>query len=113
LDDVAKELGVTAEPARFIARTDPAVPNQIRLAAFDAAKPAAGKPVVRTVSLDEGAAIVMVTDSKVDQGDSTPQAQYSRHRQVAMQQGMGDVGAYVEELRRTAKVTKNPQAFEN
>jgi peptidyl-prolyl cis-trans isomerase D len=113
LDDVAKELGVTAEPARFIARTDPAVPNQIRMTAFDAPKPAAGKPIVRTVAMGDGVGVVVVTESKVDAGDSTPETQYTRHRQVAMQQGMGDVGAYVEELRRTAKVTKNPQAFEN
>ena len=112
LDDVAKQFGVAAEPARFVARTDPAVPNPIRQAAFDVAKPA-GKPIVRTVNTDEGAAVVVVTESKVDAGDANPQAQYARHRQVAMQQGMGDVSAYVEELRRTAKVTTNPQAFEN
>jgi peptidyl-prolyl cis-trans isomerase D len=112
LDDVAKELGVTAEPARFIARTDPAVPNPIRAAAFDAAKPA-GKPIVQTVNMGTGAGVVMVTESKVDGGDANPQAQYAKHRQVAMQQGMGDVSAYVEELRRTAKVVKNPEAFEN
>jgi len=111
-DDVAKELGVTAEPARFIARMDPAVPSQVRQAAFDAAKPIAGKPVVKTVGMDNGTALLLVSESKVGASDSTPEALYSRNRQIAMQQGMGDVSAYVEELRRTAKVTKNPQAFE-
>jgi peptidyl-prolyl cis-trans isomerase D len=112
-DDVARELGVTAEAARFIGRDDPAVPNQIRQATFDAAKPAAGKPIVRTVQLDTGgAAVVQITDSRVDAGESNPQMQVARKRQVAAQQGMSDVSAYVQELRRTAKVVKNPQAFE-
>ncbi len=35
-EDVAKELGVTAEPARFIGRDDPSVPAPVRTAAFDA-----------------------------------------------------------------------------
>lgn len=114
LDDVAKELGITAEAARFVGRGDPSVPNQIRQAAFDAGKPTAGKPLVRSVPLDTGgASVVVITDSRVESDDpSNAQMQASRRRQVAAQQGMADVSAYVNELRRTAKVVKNPQAFE-
>jgi hypothetical protein len=113
IDDVAKELGVTAEPARFVGRSDPAVPAQIRDAVFSAAKPEPNKPVVRAVPLATGgSSIVVATESRVNSGDTTPQMQTSLRRQIAARQGMGDVGAYVAELRRTAKVVKNPQAFE-
>ncbi len=45
-DTVAKDLGVTAEAARFVGRQDPSVTAQIRDAAFKAPKPSAQQPVV-------------------------------------------------------------------
>src|SRR5690606_14856548 len=46
-DEVAKELGVEAEPARFVGRDDPSVPGEVRSLVFTAPKPAEGKPVIR------------------------------------------------------------------
>ena len=60
-DDVARELGVPADPARFIGRGDPSVPAQLRETVFAAPKPG-DKPVYRAVKLETGgAALVAIT----------------------------------------------------
>jgi peptidyl-prolyl cis-trans isomerase D len=111
-DDVVKELGVTAEPARFIGREDPSVPAGIRTAAFDAGKPAVGKSVFRTVNLDNGgAAVLAVSGVRLDPA-AAPQLQVAQQQQIMGRQGQGDAIAYLEEIRRTADVSKNPKAFE-
>lgn len=111
-DDVAKELGVTAEPSRFVGRTDPAVPAQIRSLVFDVPKPADNKPVYRAVKLDTGgAAVVAVTGMRVD-SNANKQMEAAREKQDAESQGMSEATAYLEEARRTADVRKNPKAFE-
>jgi len=111
-DDVAKELGVTAEPARFIARTDPAVPAQIRTVAFDVPKPAGDKAVYRTLKLDSGAAVVDVTKVRVDSSNADKQLEATRTKQEVDRQGMQAATAYLEDVRRTADVRKNPKTFE-
>jgi peptidyl-prolyl cis-trans isomerase D len=110
-DDVVKGAGLTAEPARFIGRNDPAVPGAIRTMAFEIPKPA-GKPEYRVVKLDTGAALVMVTQSRVDTAVANPQMQAALGKQQAGRVGMETTMAYLEDVRRTAKVTKNPKAFE-
>jgi peptidyl-prolyl cis-trans isomerase D len=112
-DDVAKELGVAAEPARFIARTDPAVPAQIRTTVFDLPKPTGDKPVYRAVKLDTGgAAVVDLTKVRVDSTDANKQLEATRVKQEVDRQGTEDATAYLEDVRRTADVRKNPKAFE-
>jgi peptidyl-prolyl cis-trans isomerase D len=110
-DDVVKDAGVTADPARFIGRSDPAVPAPIRTLAFDIPKPG-DKPEYRAVRLDTGAALVEVTKSRVDSGDANKQMQAARTKQEAESQGTAEVMAYLEDVRRTADVRKNPKAFE-
>jgi peptidyl-prolyl cis-trans isomerase D len=111
-DDVAKELGVTAEPARFVGRGDPAIPAQIRELVFGVPKPAE-KPVYRTVKLESGgAALVAVTKLRVDSGEANKKLQATRATQDAERHGMSDAIAYVEEVRRTSVVRKNPKTFE-
>jgi peptidyl-prolyl cis-trans isomerase D len=111
-DDVAKELGVTAEPARFVGRGDPAIPAQIRELVFDLPKPA-DKPVYRTVKLDTGgAALVAVTKVRTDASEANKQLQATQAKQEAERHGMGDAIAYLEEVRRTSDVRKNPKTFE-
>jgi peptidyl-prolyl cis-trans isomerase D len=112
-DEVAKDLGVTAEPARFIGRADPAVPAPIRNVVFDLPKPTPAKPAFRTLKLDNGgAAVVQVTQLRVENNDADKEQQVARAKQDADRQGMSDALAYLEELRRTADVRKNPKAFE-
>ena len=114
LDAVAKAAGVTAEPARFVGRSDPAVPAQVVREAFALARPS-GKPAVRAIAMDAGGAAIVVL-SQVRQapagtaGDAQQRAQ--RVMQMAGRSGSGDVVAYVAELRRKADVEKNPKAFD-
>lgn len=111
-DEVAKDLGVTAEPARFVGRTDPAVPAQIRSLVFDVPKPG-DKPVYRALKLDNGgAAVVAVTKLRADSGEANKQLQATQTKQETDRQGMGEAMAYLEDVRRTADVRKNPKAFE-
>jgi peptidyl-prolyl cis-trans isomerase D len=111
-DAVAKDLGVTAEPARFVGRNDPSVPGELRTAAFNAPKPSKSKPVVRSQTLADGSvAVVQVTDlrSQPQAANATEQAQWSREH--IARHAAAEFDAYVEELRRTADVAKNPKAF--
>ncbi|MEJ0037630.1 MAG: SurA N-terminal domain-containing protein [Gammaproteobacteria bacterium] len=111
-DDVAKELGVTAEAARFIGRNDPSVPAPVRTATFDSAKPAVGKTVFSTARLENGGeAVLAISNVRLDP-NVTPQLQLPQLREAMGRQGEGDAVAYMEELRRTADVSKNPKAFE-
>ena len=110
-DDVAKELGVTVEPARFVGRGDPAIPAQVRTLAFEVPKPADHKPIVRALKLDTGAAVVEVTGTRIE-SDVSKQLQASLVNRESERQGTAGTLAYLEDLRRKADVRKNPKAFE-
>ena len=118
-DDVVKQLGVSSEPARFIGRTDSTTPAQLRELVFNAPKPTA-KPTFRAVALQTGgAAVVALTQLRTDAPvvDKDKQAEQIKQqdmiaKQDAARHGQGDAAAYVEEIRRTADVRKNPKAFE-
>jgi peptidyl-prolyl cis-trans isomerase D len=112
-DAVAKELAVTAEPARFVGRNDPSVPGELRSLIFNGPKPTKGRPVVRTQALADGSvAVVQVTDvrSQAQPTNAADQARWSQEH-IARHSGM-EYDAYVEALRRAADVSKNPKAFE-
>jgi peptidyl-prolyl cis-trans isomerase D len=111
-DEVAKELGVTADPAHFVSRDDPSVPGAVREAVFKAPKPASGKSVNSTVSLENGAAaVVAFTGTRTEQNPSAEELARAK-TEVVQRHAQGDAIAYLDELRRTAKVSKNPKAFE-
>ena len=118
-DDVAKQLGVSSEPARFVGRTDSTIPAQLRELVFNAPKPTA-QPIYRAVALQTGgAAVVALTQLRTEAPvvDKDKQADQLRQqsmtaKQDAARHGQGDVIAYIEEMRRTADVRKNPKAFE-
>jgi len=118
-DDVAKQLGVSSEPARFIPRSDSTLPAQLRELVFNSPKPT-DKPVYRAIALQTGgAAVVAVTAMRTEapQVDKSKMAdqlqqQSAQAKQDAIRHGQADAEAYVEEMRRTADVRKNPKAFE-
>jgi peptidyl-prolyl cis-trans isomerase D len=111
-DDVAKELGLTAEPARYVGRTDPSVPAPIRNLVFSSPKPA-GKPIYRTVKLEDGgAAVVAITGSRLDPSGSAADRKIARSNEAAARIGAGAVATYVKAVRSKADVDKNPKAFE-
>ena len=111
-DQVAKEAGITADAAHFIGRDDPSVPAQVRELVFRSARPANGKPLYRATSLDTGGAAFIVVSAVRSEPSSDPATQAQMAQSVALRQGDSEAMAYVEELRRTAKVAKNPKAFE-
>jgi peptidyl-prolyl cis-trans isomerase D len=111
-EEVLHELGVTAEPAHFVGRTDPSIPPQIREAVFRAPKPE-GKPVYRALPLSEGgAALVAITSLRTHGAAANAQADATAAEKARTRQGEGEVGAYLAEVRRTTSVKKNPKAFE-
>ena len=111
-DDVAKELGVAAEPAKFVGRNDAAVPAQIRTLVFGSPKPA-GKPIYRALQLDDGGtAIVALTKLREQADDQSKQADVAAAREALSRHGTSEVSAYIEEVRRTADVKKNLKALE-
>jgi len=108
---VAAQLGVSADPAHFVSRKDPSTPAPVRDAVFAAPVPV-GKPVYRALALDnDSAAVVAVTRMRTAPTHDS-QALSDRALQQARSQGAGDVLAYIDEVRRTATVRKNPKAFE-
>ena len=123
-DDVAKQLGVTSEPARFIGRADSTVPAELREFAFKAAKPVDNKPVYKTVTLQTGGAAVVALTQLRTQGPAAEKGKEADQirqqalqtaattRQDAAKHGQGDATAYIEQMRQTAQVRKNPKAFE-
>ena len=119
-DDVARELGVSAEPAHFVGRTDPSIPAQLRELVFNLPKPT-DKPEYRAVSLQTGgAALVALTRLRSqspavagqDQEAAQAKQRATQVRQDAARHGQEEAAAYVEEMRRTAEVRKNLKVFE-
>lgn len=109
---VAKELGVTVEPARYVGRNDPSVPAPIRDLVFGSPKPAEGKSIYRAEPLDSGgAALVAVTAVRQDPSPNA-QLQAQQRREALANDGQSAALAYMDELRRKADVSKNPNAFE-
>jgi len=112
-DEVIKDLGVTAEPAKFISRGEASVPAQVLSAVFAAPKPDPGKTLYRPVKLATGgAALFALTNVRTKPTDSNPRAEMAYRRQAAERIGDQAVNAYVDELRRTASVKKNVAALD-
>ena len=111
-DAVVQSLGLAAEPRHFVGRNDPSIPAPIRAAAFAAPRPAK-TAVYRALTMnDGGAAVVAVTAVRTGVEAPDPQQMADRMQQEAGREGVGDVLAYVGEVRRTADVRKNPKAFD-
>ena len=109
---VAREWKVPAEAARFISRGDPSIPAELRTAVFEAPRPA-GKPVVRSVALDDGSsAVFVVTRSRTGDTSANPQLARQQAAMLRNRIGAGDLSAYIDEAKRKAKIAKNPQVFE-
>ena len=110
-DEIAKELKASADPAHFIGRSDPSVPEKVRDAAFALPRPA-GKAEFRSIALgDGGAALVAVTGVRTVAARAAT-VHSERALQEAQQLGTADAKAYELNVRRTADVRKNPKAFE-
>jgi len=110
-DQIAKSLGVSVDPARFVGRGDPSVPAEVESVAFDSPKPTHG-PVYEAVPLQKGgAALIAITG--IRQGGPTNQyLEQALEQQQVTRDGEADVLGYLAQMRATAKVSKNPDAFQ-
>jgi peptidyl-prolyl cis-trans isomerase D len=110
-DAVVKSLGVPSQAPKFIARSDQQVPQEIRVAAFKAAKPAQ-KPIYENLSLADGdAAVFAFSAVREDPNDSTDK-QGEVRRQYAARIASGEAQSYAMAARADAKVLLNPQAID-
>jgi peptidyl-prolyl cis-trans isomerase D len=111
-DSVAKGLGAAPSPAKFVARSDAAVPMEIRREAFDGPKPAA-KPLFQKLSMGDGdSAVVAVTAVREDPNGDPKEQEAQLRRQFVQQAASGEAQSYAIAARADAKVTVNPQALE-
>jgi peptidyl-prolyl cis-trans isomerase D len=111
LEAVAKSLGAAAQPAKFVARSDQAVPLDIRRQAFDAPKPNP-KPVYLNFPLGGDAAVLAVTAVRDDPSVDPKQGEGQLKLQFAQQWASGEAQSYALAARANAKVTVNPQALD-
>lgn len=116
LQGLAKAQGLKLEAPRFVGRADPSLPAQLRTAVFAARRPniPGGPGAVRGVLALEagGAALFEVTQVRREPDASNAELNKQRVSETIGRGGAGDVSAYVEDLRRRAKVEKNPKVFE-
>lgn len=115
LAQVASELGVTPAGPATVLRRSSELPAELVKGVFSVARPAAGKPVAGSASLAGGDAAVFVV--KAARPGSLALVQQSPQfadevQQLAGQGAMSEVQAYVQELSRGAKITRNPGVFE-
>jgi peptidyl-prolyl cis-trans isomerase D len=111
LDALAAAHKLTVEPARFVSRGDPSIPAALRTAVFEAPRPA-GKPVMKSATLDDGATVVFVVTNTRQAASPNPQLVQQQNAMLSQRAGAGDVAAYVNEAKRKAKIVKNPAVFE-
>lgn len=112
LETIASGWSVQAEPAKFVSRGDPSIPAALRAAAFEVPRPE-GKPVVKTVTLDDGSSVLFVlTRTRVADTSANPQLAQRDNQELLQRSASGDIAAYVNEVKRKAKIVKNPKVFE-
>jgi peptidyl-prolyl cis-trans isomerase D len=112
IEEVARSLGVTAEPLRFVGRGDPSIPADLRTAVFEAPRPTSA-PVTRMATLDDGSsALFVLTRTRVADAGANPAMTAQQNAQLLQRVASGEVAAYIEEAKRHAKIVKNPKVFE-
>jgi len=112
LAEVAAELGLqNAGPAR-VTRTDGTVPAELLKALFSSAVPVAGKSVAGTAALPNGDVAVFLLNSVTRGASGDSAALASRVPEAAAAAAATEFAAYVGELQRQAKISRNEQAFQ-
>jgi hypothetical protein len=112
-DATLASLKIKADPARFVGRNAPDLPVEVRDAAFAAPRPAAGKPFVQALKLESGAvALLAVTGSRVQPLSDNPQIEQLRTARELQRYSQRDVDAYLADVIARAKISRNPNAFQ-
>jgi peptidyl-prolyl cis-trans isomerase D len=110
-DSLAKALGGAVQPARFVSRSDQAVPIELRRAAFEAPKPA-GQSVYRAIALENGDGLVFGVTAVREDPAVDPQRTAMMAGQFAAEIGSGEAKSYAEGARAEAKVIVNPRSMD-
>lgn len=110
-DQVAKSLEVSVDPPKFIGRGDPSVPQEIETAAFDAPKPVHG-PVYQAVPLAKGGAALIAVTAIRQSTQTNEYLEQALEQEMAQRDANAEALGYLAQLRATAKVSKNPDAFQ-
>ena len=114
LSAIATEAGAQTTGPTAFSRADEAIPPELRKAVFLAPAPAQGQVSHGTAVLPNGDAVVFAVNA-VRPGSMSPEvaAQFAESAQRAAQQtALAEFAAYVAELERNAKITRNPKVFE-
>jgi peptidyl-prolyl cis-trans isomerase D len=112
-DKVATGLKVKAGPARFVGRGSPDLPVEIRDAVFAAVRPVAGQPFRKALQIEDGSvALVEVTGSRVQPMADNAQLEKMRSERELQRYSRRNADGYVAEILKSARVRKNPQAFQ-
>jgi peptidyl-prolyl cis-trans isomerase D len=110
-DAVAKSLGSTVTAPKFVSRSDPEVPMEVRVNAFKAPKPAQ-KAIYEHVSLQDGDAAVLSFSAVREDPNAATVKDIDMRRQYAAQIASSEAQAYAAAARADAKVTLNPKAID-
>ncbi|HMK86696.1 MAG TPA: SurA N-terminal domain-containing protein [Steroidobacteraceae bacterium] len=111
-ESVAKSLSVAPEGAKFIGRTDKAVPMEIRRAAFEGAKPLS-QPVYSDVPLGDGDAAVLKVSAVREEPSGDAKAEEAELRnELAQATASGEAQSYAAAARADAAVSVNLQALD-
>ena len=113
LEKALAARGLKAEAARYIDRRDPSVEAPLRETAFSLPRPREGVVSIGSAAAGTGDAyVVQITAVKSAAPVTEEIVRRLRAQQLINRQGQATLSAYVEELRRTATVKRNPQAFQ-
>jgi peptidyl-prolyl cis-trans isomerase D len=111
-DGVAKSLGLTPQPPKFVARAEPAVPIEIRREAFDEPKPTS-KPIYASLPLGSGdAAVLALSAVREDPSGDAKQQEMQLRREFAQSAASVEAQGYAAAARADAKVLLNLQALD-
>jgi peptidyl-prolyl cis-trans isomerase D len=111
-DAVAKSLGSTSQPPRYVARVDQSVPTEVRQSAFLSPKPT-GKPIYQDVAFSNGdAAVYALSAVREAPAENQQQEDLMLRRQYASQVASAEAQSYVLAARADSNVVLNPKAID-
>lgn len=110
---VAARWKAKVDGPRFVGRGSPDLPVELRDALFAAPRPAPGKPVVQALKVEGGGvALFEVTNWRVQSLSDNPQLNTIRSQRELQRYTKRDLNAYIGSIVAAAKITKNPDAFQ-
>lgn len=112
-DKAVASLRTKAEAPRFVGRGSPDLPVEIRDAVFAAPRPAAGKPFSQALKVEGGGvALLQVTNSRVQAMSDNADLERLRSERELQRYARRNVDGYVADVVKSARVRRNPQAFQ-